>query len=265
MTHFQKLVEQFAKSEALRGMEPWLPRNDEWLLEWRDFDVEYRRQRVGKCIGQMPDVYHAYGHKLQCNMDRLKRQTRTEYDKERLKGIDESFAATKAADWVSIMVDAVLSWAGQSIEGALVDQAEFRRFSVVVWDFYEKFTTAYNKVVEEVPGNQRKRKTDPPPLVAFSSTRVLGPHTITADQMSHLIGTRVGVVGLPSVFAKFPLLWAPLAHEVFGHDVQHSLGRTPSALLMPDIIQELRGIVDTNASEKWRQPGKYGLRNWRLT
>ena len=90
MTHFQKLVEQFAKSEALRGMEPWLPRNDEWLLEWRDFDVEYRRQRVGKCIGQMPDVYHAYGHKLQCNMDRLKRQVRTEYDKERLKGIDES-------------------------------------------------------------------------------------------------------------------------------------------------------------------------------
>ena len=40
MTRFQNLVEQFAKSEALKGMEPWLPRNNEWLPEWQDFNVE---------------------------------------------------------------------------------------------------------------------------------------------------------------------------------------------------------------------------------
>jgi hypothetical protein len=253
MTNFQELVVQFAKSGALKGMEPWLPQNNnEWLLEWQDFNVEYRKLKVGQCLGEMPDVYHAYGRKLQCNMDRLRRQVQEEYDRERLAGIDESFAATKAADWVSIMVDAVLNWAGQSIQGPRVVRAELERFAVVVWDFYEKFVTAYNKVVEEVPKNGRQRKTDPPPLVAFSATRVLGPHTITADQMYTLIGTRVAVVGLPSVFASFPLLWAPLAHEVFGHDVQHSLGRTPPALLMPEIIKELRDIVEANVSEKWR-------------
>lgn len=259
MTDFQELVVQFAKSEALKGMEPWLPpNNNEWLLEWQDFNVEHRKKRVGRCIDKMPMpvAYHDYGRKLRCNMDRLKREVHKEYDRERLAGIDELFAATKSADWVSIMVNAVLNWYGQSIEGPPVDQAEFQRFAVVVWDFYEKFTTAYNKVVKKVPKDGRQRKTDPPPLVAFSATRVLGPHTITADQMSQLIGTRVGVVGLPSVFARFPLLWAPLAHEVFGHDVQHSLGRTPPALLMPDIIKELQDIVEANVSEKWRPTWK---------
>ena len=254
MTKFPTLVEQFTKSSALRGMEPWLPRNDVWLPEWQDFDIEYRKTRVGKCIGKMPESYHAYCDKLQSNMDLLKIRLREDYDKQRLAGLDESFLATQAADWVTIMVDAVLNWAGQSIEdprGDHVDAAEFKRFVVVVWDFYEKFTTAYNKVVRKVR-HELQEKTDPRPLVTFSPTRIWGPHTINADKMCKLIGTRVGVVSLPSVFAKFPLLWAPLAHEVFGHDISHALGRTTSAHLMPKIIKDFEKIVAANVSAEWR-------------
>ena len=122
---------------------------------------------------------------------------------------------------------------------------------VVVWDFYEKFTTAYNKVVREVR-QELQEKNDPRPLVTFSPTRIWGPHTINADKMSELIGTRVGVVSLPSVFAKFSLLWAPLAHEVFGHDISHALGRTTSAHLMPGIIKEFKEIVAASVSAEWR-------------
>jgi hypothetical protein len=253
MTSFQKLVEQFGKTHAFRGAEPWLPQNDVWLPEWQDFDIEYRKTRVGRCIGELPADYRTYGDKLQCNMGLLKIRLREDYDQQRLLGLDESFLATQAADWVSVMVDAVLNWAGQSIENPRedhVDTAEFNRFLVVVWDFYEKFTTAYNKVIDAVHDGVGK-KTDPRPLVTFSPTRIWGPQTINADKMSELIETRVGVVSLPSVFAKFPLLWAPLAHEVFGHDISHSLGRTTSAHLMPAIIKEFKEIVAANVSPKW--------------
>ena len=83
--------------------------------------------------------------------DRLKRQVRKEYDRERLAGIDEIVPRNQGSRLGFIMVDAVLNWDGESIEGSHVGQAEFQRFAVVVWDFYEKFTAAYNKVVEEVP------------------------------------------------------------------------------------------------------------------
>lgn len=69
MTPFPDLVEQFAKSEALRGMEPWLPRNDVWLPRWQDFDVDYRKTKINACLDKMPPAYQtAYGKELLKNI-----------------------------------------------------------------------------------------------------------------------------------------------------------------------------------------------------
>ena len=131
MTKFPELVAQFAKSEALKGMEPWLPQNDVWLPEWQDFDIEYRKTKVWKCIGKVPKDYQAYVEKLRCNMGLLKECLLKDYDKQRLAGLDELFLATQAADWVTIMVDAVLNWAGESIEDPLGDHVRRNRVRAV--------------------------------------------------------------------------------------------------------------------------------------
>ena len=191
------------------------------------------------------------------------------------KGFDELFLATKAADWVCVMVDAVLNWAGETIEYSHgnylgpyefqsghdklnFDHKELERFAVVARDFYKKFTDAYDKAREFRAGlNKEDKLLRPlddtlPPLVTFSPTRVWGPHTINPQKMKELIGAPVGIVSLPGVFAKLPLLWAPLAHEVYGHDVSHALGRRSwGAAMIPDLVEELQEKVENNIASKW--------------
>jgi hypothetical protein len=258
MTKFQELVKRFAASKAVMGLEPWLPKNDIWLSEWQDFDIDYRKAQVARYLPALPRAYRsAYGEKLLHNMENLERKLHEEYDKQAREGMDESFLASKAADWLAVLVDAVLNWEGRSIENLherAFNSTEIRRFAVVVSDFYSIFRKAYDEFRTSL-GNRLPDCVDElPPLVTFSPTRIWGPHTINADNVDRLIGARVGVVSLPSVFKTAPLLWVPLAHEVFGHDITHALGRSVGIHKLPHLASQLRDKIqhDSDLDPEWR-------------
>ena len=95
--------------------------------------------------------------------------------------------------------------------------APLRRFLVVVSDLYNSFIAREKRQHLNLPLLERL-----PPLATFRHDGSLGPYTYTADVMQQVIGAKIGIVSLPSVYRDHPLLWGSLAHETGGHDVVHA-------------------------------------------
>ena len=105
-----------------------------------------------------------------------------------------------------------------------------RQILAVVSDFYESFLENAGR---EKRGFQILERY--PPLATFSYSGKT-PFTIPVDDVDKTIGGSVAIVSLPAVFAKYPILWALVAHETGGHDVAHAI---------PGLLNELEaGLED---------------------
>jgi hypothetical protein len=78
-----------------------------------------------------------------------------------------------------------------------------------------------------------------PPLAAFRAQGDAGPFTYPADSVEAMIGARIGVVSIPSVYRNHPLLWGLLAHETGGHDVIHACEP-----LLPELCRGIQSMFD---------------------
>jgi len=95
--------------------------------------------------------------------------------------------------------------------------APLRRFLAVISNLYRSFLAD-----EKRTGINIKLSTVLPPLATFQHDGSLGPFTLTDDDLRDLIGADAGVVSMPALYAKHPVLWAALAHEVGGHGITHA-------------------------------------------
>lgn len=108
-------------------------------------------------------------------------------------------------------------------------RAPLNRFQVVVDRLYDGFLSRSKRLHLNLPLVELE-----PSLAMFQRSGEAGPFTITAEVMQQLCGAGVAVVSLPGDYAKHPVLWAALGHEVGGHDVLHA---------DPGLLEELGSAV----------------------
>jgi hypothetical protein len=127
----------------------------------------------------------------------------------------------------------------EALAGAVYDhdpergvRAELHRFLAVVSDLFTSFLSRERRMRIDVPLTERL-----PPLAVFQSHGEHGPFTLAADSVSRLIGSNVGVVSLPSVYRRHPVLWSALAHETAGHDVSHA-----DVDLLPELADQVQRL-----------------------
>lgn len=124
----------------------------------------------------------------------------------------------------------------ETLAGAVYDhdptrgvEPELHRFLAIVSDLFTSFVqkqcqlTPLCRVVERLA-----------PMAMFQSHGNYGPFTIVGEVVEKLLGTRIGVVSLPSAYRSHPILWMALAHETGGHDVSHA-----SPDLLPELAREV--------------------------
>ena len=130
---------------------------------------------------------------------------------------------------------------------------ELRRFLAVVSNLYRSFLDRDKRTAAGV-----KLVTDTPPLAFFQSDSAQGPYTIESDFMQEHFGVSIGIVSLPATYRDHPVSWAPLAHEVGGHDVVHA-----DAGLIPELIAAVRAMFAPNfAPGKNMDPGTLHALIW---
>lgn len=95
--------------------------------------------------------------------------------------------------------------------------AELSRLLAVISNLYRSFLTDEKRARIDIAPSVCI-----PPLAMFQNQRDEGPFTITAEEVKELIGAELSLVSLPATFAKHPILWGALAHEVGGHDISHA-------------------------------------------
>jgi hypothetical protein len=146
-------------------------------------------------------------------------------------------------------------WNAETYAGAIyqhLDSYEQSRelhcFLAVVSNLYRSF---FIKERAAKLGMQPLIKDPAPPLATFKYKPdglaelglpyFLSAFTIPADEVERVCGGKVGIVSLPSIYRKHPILWGLLAHETGGHDVLHT---------DEDLLPELQTLV-LNRMTEW--------------
>lgn len=123
-----------------------------------------------------------------------------------------------------------------------------QQFSAIVADFY--FSELPNLI--QKTGIHLELPSLEAPVATFSDAQILGFHTISPDVMHRIISNPVGLVSMPTSYARFPILWVALAHEICGHDVVRAFDRDPAK--ESRLIMELQDSLSkmTNVNDQWR-------------
>lgn len=112
-------------------------------------------------------------------------------------------------------------------------------------------TDIWQRAIEPLRTANVTVRTKLPPLVNFSAGKRIGLHTDHIDRIRQFFppagkdGMIGGLVGMPANFAKQPLFWPTLAHEVIGHAIVHVLPPVPDHPDEAAIVRELAAALVT--------------------
>ncbi len=224
MTPFQRMCKTFAGLNVFKEPDPAIEEKEARAntYAWRKLDYVHLRENVQAASPYMPSRYqNEFVAKIVATKDDL-----TERAEARLQAIfgpgyarDELRPAV--ADWVERLEFAATGW--QPGDGNQGDTRKvFQHLYFVVSEFFDNVTLEVSKQLTPEKGEKLRQLL--PPLVTLSPTRLWGPRTMNGADVEEICGANVPIVTLPWVYAKHPVLWTILSHEVGGHDVMHALG-----------------------------------------
>lgn len=228
----------------------------EAVVDGWNFHPDSFKGRIAKGLNEFPTKYRSTFAGELVNWapkgpDAMKR----EYEELVADGEDELFASRLVSNWVDTMAMAVEGWANTN------NQPSLKRLAATTSNLHNLFEGE----IRNVPGASEVRSQ--PPLVVLAPDGAWGPHTINSDKLAKITGINLAVVSIPERYGNFPILWTPLAHEVYGHDVPHGFlhgdrhcpepttGGTTSLTtgsqywggLIGDLRKDLMGSVSTTA------------------
>jgi hypothetical protein len=91
------------------------------------------------------------------------------------------------------------------------------RFLILVADIYRSFLNKEKRAALNLPLREIR-----PPLAVFLPHCPQGPFSLPSNLDINMIGSPIGLVGLPSAYRDHPMIWGSIAHETGGHDVIHA-------------------------------------------
>ena len=209
MGKFRDLCNLYASLSAMRPTEADSFGHEAVVDGWK-FDTVPFKGRIAKGLNNFPNKYRGTfaGHLLTW-ADNGPEAMKQEYEQMVAEGEDELFASRLVASWVDTLAMAVEGW------GCTKSQPALKRLAATTSNLHNLFEGEVCKV------RGASETVSQPPLVVLAPDGAWGPYTINSDKLAQITGIKLAVVSVPERYGDCPLLWTPLAHEVYGHDVPH--------------------------------------------
>ncbi len=209
MGKFRDLCNVYASLSAMRPTEADSFGHAAVVDGWK-FDPALFKDRIAKGLGDFPNKYRdVFADELVTWAPRGPDAMKCEYEKMVADGEDELFASRLVSSWVDTLAMAVEGW------GCTKSQPALKRLAATTSNLHNLFEGEVRKIWEASPTVSQ------PPLVVLAPDGAWGPYTINSDKLNEITGIKLALVSLPEQYGNCPLLWTPLAHEVYGHDVPH--------------------------------------------
>jgi hypothetical protein len=188
----------------------------------------YNEAAVSKLLKSLPPNFPAryataYGTPVATGIGNIVSKINQKYVDE--QALDPRGAASMAELRLNSFVGAIVDWNYQGT--TLRDLKAFKTLTDSIFG-------SFSFVKEHFPQTRARRP--PAPLTMFAPNSGWGFTTINPQHAQEYTDLEIAVVSLPFSFHGMPLLWGPLAHEVGGHDVIHTV---------PSLIKELKEGVST--------------------